>query len=185
MAYRRRWRSSTWNTHETPKKVQVSITWDNVTNAAYKLKFDQIGNHWAKVQPIIDLIKTSIASSDREYEPDTKTWYISEAKITGIKQICEAIPDFEVIFVEKPEQVRATQFHSKESDYAEFKRLVSFAHIQFDDTTDLDVATKIFRKAAMLLHPDRNPEMANEMSALNEVWSRLKVSYFKKEPQNA
>lgn len=178
MHYRRRTRS--WNDpFDRPQKVQVSITWDQITNAAYKLRFDNIGKNWAKVEPIITLIKTSIASSDREYEPETKTWYISEAKITQIKDICDAIPDFEVIFVEKPDQVRATKFHSHESDYAEFKRLVSFAHIQFDDTTDLAVAIKVFRKAALALHPDRNPEMANEMSALNEVFTRLKGSYFK------
>lgn len=184
MAYRRRTRlfDDPW---ERPRKVTVSITWDNVTNAAYKLKFDNIGKHWDKVQPIIDLIKTSIGSSDREYEPETKTWYISEKHITSIKEICEQIPDFDVIYVAKPDQVRATAFHSKESDYAEFKRLISFAHITFEDTTDLDVALKIYRKAALALHPDRNPEMASEMSALNEVWSRLKVSYFKKEePQS-
>lgn len=179
MAYRRRYSGfSSWHEREI-KKVQVSIQWDNVTNAAYKLRFDQIGKHWSKIEPIITLIKTSIASSDREYDPDTKTWYISEKHITAIRQICEAIPDFEVIFVEKPEQVQAQKFHNKEDDYAEFKRLVSFAHIQFDDTTELLAATKVFRKAAMYLHPDRNPDMANEMSALNEVFTRLKTTYFK------
>jgi DnaJ-class molecular chaperone len=178
MHYRRRTRLYN-DPFDAPKKVQVSITWDQITNAAYKLRFDQIGKHWDKVQPIIDLIKTSIASSDREYEPETKTWYISEAKIKPIKEICEQIPDFEVIFIEKPEQVKATAFHSKEADYAEFKRLVSFAHVTFEDTVDLHVATKIFRQAAMKLHPDRAPEMASTMSSLNEVWTRLKGSYFK------
>jgi len=181
MAYRRH----SWHERED-KKVQVSIQWDNVTNAAYKLRFDQIGKHWSKVEPIIMLIKTSIASSDREYDADTKTWYISEKHIAPIKDFCEQIPDFEVIYIEKPEQIRATAFHSKEADYAEFKRLLSFAHVQFDDTADLHTATKIYRQAAMQLHPDRNPDMASTMSALNEVWARLKASYFKaKQEQEA
>jgi hypothetical protein len=179
MAYRRQWHASSWRDERTPQKVQVNITWDNVTNAAYKLRFDKIGKHWAKVEPIIMLIKTSIASSDREYEPDTKTWYISEKHITPIREMCEQIPDFEVIFIEKPEQVQATRFHSKEADYAEFKRLVSFAHIQFDDTTELQQAIKVYRQAARKLHPDIAPDMAAEMSSLNEVWGRLKGNYFK------
>lgn len=179
MPYRRRYYTGGGRSFREPQKVQVSIQWDQVTNAAYKLRFDQIGPHWSKISPIIDLIKISIPSSQREYEPETKTWYIGEPYIKAIKDICEQISEFELIYIEKPEQVRAVAFHSKEDDYAEFKRLVSFAHIAFDDTTELAVATKVFRKAAMLLHPDRNPEMASEMSALNEVWTRLKTTYFK------
>lgn len=188
--YRRRYRGwgslSNYEDNRTPQKVQVSIQWDNITNAAYKLKFDQIGKHWNKVQPIIDLIKTSIASSDREYDKETKTWFLAEKHIASIKAVCEAIPEFEVIFIEKPEQVAAQRFHNKEDDYAEFKRLISFAHLSIDDGADLSTAIKIFRKAAMLLHPDRNPNMASEMSALNEVFSRLKQNYWKeKEETNA
>jgi hypothetical protein len=179
MHYKRRTRYSSWHHQEQPSKVQVSITWDPVTNAAYRLKFDNIGKHWAKIQPIVDLIKASISSAEREYDPDTKTWFIAENRIKPIKEFCELIPEFEVIFVAKPDEIRATRFHSTEADLAEFKRLVSFAHISFTDTTDLSEAIKTYRKAAMHLHPDRHPDMASEMSALNEVWSRLKGAYFK------
>lgn len=173
MSYYRRKRYVNNNWREQ-QKVTVHIMWDNVTNATYTLKFDNIGSHWKKCEPIIELIKASIPSSQREWVPEIKTWYIGEAFIKPIKDICEQIPEFDVIWVEKPEGVKATKFHSHEDDYAEFKRLVSFAHVEFDDTTDLSVITKIFRKAAMLLHPDRSPETSDLMSSLNEVFTRLK-----------
>lgn len=177
MAYRRQ---SRWNNDYYASKVQVLISWDNVTNSAYKLRFDKIGNHWDKVKAIIEIIKGSIPYSQREYDADTKTWYIGEKFIQSIKSCCEAIPDFEVTFAEKPAEVFASQMHSTEEDLNEFKRLLSFAHIDFDTSiNDPSLATKVYRKAAMYMHPDRNPNMADEMSKLNAIWARLKEKHFK------
>ncbi len=167
--------------HETPRKVTVTITWDLVTNSAYRVAFSNIGNHWNKCELVITLIKQTIPTSQREYDPEIKTWFIGEAYIRGIVDTCQAIPDFDVIFTEKPSEVQVFKMHNKDEDYAEFKRMLSFAHIQFDDSTDFKVAKKAYLKAAFALHPDKNPDMASEMSTLNEVWSRLQHSYFKQE----
>lgn len=40
-------------------------------------------------------------------------------------------------------------------------------------------ATKMYRKAAMYYHPDRNPQLAAEMSNLNKAWTELKGAYWK------
>src|SRR5882762_2230653 len=100
-----------------PRKVSVSITWDNVTNAAYRVKFDNIGKHWSKVSVIIDMIKSTIPNSQREYDPDIKTWFVGENHINHVRNACEAMPDFETIFVAKPDEVRAQIMHTKEEDY--------------------------------------------------------------------
>ena len=162
------------------RPVQVLISWDSVSNASYKLKFDKIGKHWDKVQGIIDIIKGSIPYSQRDYDKESKTWYIGESYVNNIKNICEAMPDFEVHFVEKPSEVRAVRMHSIEDDLNEFKRLLSLAHVTYDNSiNDPSTVTKLYRKAAMYMHPDRNPYMAEDMSKLNEVWARLKEKHFK------
>lgn len=181
MAYRRRtaWSSYNQDDERAARKVNVSITWDNVTNAAYRVKFDNTGNNWSKVEVIIGMIKSTIPSSQREYDPEIKTWFIGEAHIKHLVDACEAMPDFNTVFVAKPDEVRAQVMHTKEDDYKEFKRMLSFAHVQWDDTTDLSIAKKAYFRASMALHPDRAPDMADQMATLNVVWTRLKDSYFK------
>jgi len=177
MAYRRYYRG-TWHDDQN-SKVTVSITWDQVTNAAYRVRFDNIGGKFDKVRLVIDLIKTSIPSSQYEYDPETKTWYIGEAYIKGIKTCCEVIPDFEVIYTERPTDMPTARMYPKEVDYADFVRVLSLAHVPWTDTTDFVAAKKAYFKAAMYLHPDRNPHMYDEMVVLNTVWDRLKENYFK------
>lgn len=189
MAYRRRYRSSglSYDLEETSRKVSVTITWDLLTNAAYRLKFDNIGRNFSKIELVISVIKTTIPTSQYEYDRDTKIWYIGERYIKGIKDICDVMPEFEVIFNEKPDGTQAAQIYTKDAqkaDYEEFKRMLSFAHIPWTDTTEFSVAKKAYLRAASKLHPDINPNMAAEMTTLNATWSRLtdeKHAYFKKE----
>jgi hypothetical protein len=163
------------------RKVTVSITWDHATNSAYRVSFSNIGSHWNKCELVITLIKQTIPSSQRDYDSEIKTWFIGESFIKGIVDTCFAIPDFDVIFTEKPSEVQAFKMHNKDEDYAEFLRMLSFAHITYEDggTPDFKTAKKAYLRAAFYLHPDKNPNMATEMSTLNEVWSRLQHSMFK------
>lgn len=177
---RRKW--SNFN-FDAPEKVVVLISWDNVTNSAYKLNFSNIKNHFNKVQLTIDYIKASIPSSQREYDPETKSWFIGESSIQNIRDFCSHIPDFEIIFNEKPDQLVSSKITDPKADYAEFKRMLSFAHIDFEDTKSYSIAKRAYLRAAMKLHPDVAPAMYQEMQTLNEVWARLnseEVKYFEK-----
>jgi hypothetical protein len=167
-------RKTKW--HDPSEKVAVTFHWDNLSNAVYVVKFDKIGAHWDKVQSTINFIKATIPSSQREYDPDTKTWYIGESAYKNLLDVLNAIPQFEVSFLEKPAQVTAQRFHSKEDDFTRWKQILSMSHIQvpMDKVPSFQEAVKLYRRAAMYLHPDRNPSMASEMSELNEVWNRLK-----------
>ena len=181
MARSRRRRSAINLGDEALPKVTVSITWDCITNAAYRVSFTNIGRHWSKCEIIITFIKQTIPTSQREYDPDLKMWFVGESYIQSIVDMCSAIPDFDVCFTPKPEEVFTTKMHSKEEDYATFKRMLSLAHIEFSDCnlTDFKYAKRAYLRAAMQLHPDRAPDMAAEMSTLNETWTRLQHSYFK------
>lgn len=181
MAYRRRF-NGLWTKPEE-RKVTVSITWDLVTNAAYRLKFDNIGPHFPKIQLVISVIKQTIPSSQYEYDGETKTWYIGERYIRGIVDICNTIPDFDVVYTEKPSELPTSKMYNKDEDYAEFKRMLSFAHVPWEESTNFKIAKRAYLKAAMYLHPDIRPDMATEMTTLNTVWDRLKTSYFKEKEQ--
>ena len=163
-----------------PTKATVTVTWDNLTNAAYKVQFTNIGQHWSKCEVIIMMIK-NIPTSQRDYDAETKTWLVGEMFIENILKACRSITDFDVVYTEKPSEQPTSRLYNKEVDYAEFKRMLSFAHVPFEDTSDFKVAKRAYLKAAMKLHPDVAPEMAPQMSTLNEVWARLQRTYFKQQ----
>src|SRR5208283_3066236 len=97
------WPHRVYNIDErkTNTKATVNITWDQVTNAAYRVSFTNIGRHWIKCELLINLIKTTIPTSQREYDPSIKTWFIGEKYIKNVKLFAENIPEFDVHFVER------------------------------------------------------------------------------------
>ena len=105
---------------------------------------------------IRDSIKQTIPTSQREYDPDLKMWFVGESYIQSIVDMCSAIPDFDVCFTPKPEEVFATKMHSKEEDYATFKRMLSLAHIEFSDCnlTDFKYAKRAYLRAVSYTHLD-------------------------------
>ena len=175
--YRRPYRY--YSNYSVPSQIEASLVWDTLTNAGYNLRFTFRGNEqWKIVEAAIDTIKKLVPSSQREYTPETKTWLIGEPMIKPVKDLLDAIPNITVNFVEKPaEQAFTSKIYSRETDFEEFKRLLSLGHQTFehrlDDPEIVVKATKSFRRAAMNMHPDHNPDMANEFSSLNTIFTRL------------
>lgn len=190
--YRRNYRPySSYSSYCSPSQIEASLVWDTLTNAGYNLRFTFRGNEqWKIVEETINTIKKMVPSSQREYTPETKTWLIGEAMMKPVKDLLDAIPNIHVNFIEKPaEQTFSSKLYSRESDFEEFKRLLSMGHQTFehrlDDPDILVKATKSFRRAAMSMHPDHNPDMANEFSSLNTIFTRLFKSEKKMEYENA
>lgn len=172
-------RSRYYHSYSAPREIEASLVWDTLTNAGYNLHFSFKGNEqWKIVEETVNTIKKMVPSSQREYTAETRTWLIGEACFKPVKDLLDAIPNITVHFVEKPtEQTFTSKMYSRETDFEEFKRLLSLGHQTFDSRLDdpdiLVKATKSFRRAAMSMHPDHNPDMASEFSSLNTIFTRL------------
>lgn len=146
----------------------------------YRLKFDYQG--WNKShKDFLFVLKGLIPSSDREYNPVTKIWFISAHSNTGMDyyKLLEPLLDATFYPVFKFSKADTEQYKygqvggikiSVNDEINKFNKLmIELTLPQLNDKTEQSEATKIYRKAALLLHPDRNQGNGEKMSILNET----------------
>jgi hypothetical protein len=113
------------------------------------------------------------------YDPDNKVWYFTEKYLTQVRSLIDAFGKsiFILTFTEKPPVNHS--FSSKIISIENY--LQKFRNLTGEDISQLDynTAKKVYRRVCMKFHPDRNPEFANTMSSINEVWSELEEVHFK------
>lgn len=153
---------------------KATMTWD-ATVGAYKLSFPYN-------EDFIATLKGLIPAGKRDYDPKLKTWWVNEEYYLPLKTLMEHMFT-ETMFFEKPPKEFYEGFNTASvvpvaSDITTFAQLCTIP-IDRARSLKIDEALKLYRKAAMRLHPDRNPNNAQMMSDLNAAWSRLKESYFK------
>lgn len=170
MSYRRRY--SGFRSYESGPTT-VTIHWSN-KSGAYAIKFNDT-RHWDKMQICIQYIK-NFPYGERDYDPDNKTWFLVEKHISGLKQMLELMPEsFTVDWQEKPSNTPTATFVPMEVYLNRFKDLAG------EDISKLtyDQAKKIYRRACMLNHPDRNGGDGTKMSSINEAWSNIEQNFYK------
>lgn len=164
------------------KSYTASIVWDNIIQA-YRVNFSYN-------KAIVDLLKSTIPASDRDYKPkENHTWVIHEKYFEPIRELLEAkFGKHNVNILEKEESQQKWEefnnyiFQAKAINYSDeitkFVGLLREAGIQFDiNCSDGKLALKAYRRAAMFFHPDRNPDFAGKMSELNSTFQNLKEFY--------
>ncbi len=180
MSYRRRYSGVGYRGSSNP--TTVTIHW-STKSSAYAIKFNDT-YHWDQMQIFIQYLK-NIPYGERDYDPDNKIWYITEQHLPNFRNMMEMIPEhFKIDFQGKPENQAFTgKFVSVDTYLDKFKELT---------TTDLrgqeyTLAKKIYRRAALSNHPDRNNGDGSKMAEINECWSNIERLYFnqKKEPEYA
>jgi hypothetical protein len=170
----------------------------NVTEGAYRLKLE--GNFKQHIEPIVKFIKASIPSSERTYDPTTYEWFYHEkwhpfmeqafkgshyTIIYGVTK--EAFTELKRKQAEWAKQAGQSFQHKQypvDEDVKNFFALLDKAglvtHTKLDELKEWtkDQAIAMYKKAIRKFHPDLFPERAAQASELNEVWSRLKESYY-------
>jgi hypothetical protein len=161
--------------------TNVTLAWSQ-TIGAYELKFDNAFNQWDKVKSVIEWIKMTIpAGYERDYDENTKVWTIHEKYFQTLKNVIELISEFNTTIFEKPENNQ--QFGQVK--YVPLKEYTDlFKYVTNEDVTQLEFkqAQKVYRIAAMRMHPDKNPTDLNagqKMSEFNEAWDVIKEKHFK------
>jgi hypothetical protein len=167
---------------------KADLHWDNIAGC-YKLKLSSYN------PDVVTFIKGLIPASDRDFDYETKEWYVKEKyKLPILAVLEQTIGKYNINIVEKPSEDYAKKFNTGASNVGEslpvddclliFSKHTSVSTDKASKFT-LAEAQKVYRLTAMKLHPDRNPNGAVLMSELNEAWAVLKEKYFKKEIVNA
>jgi hypothetical protein len=138
----------------------------------YDPKLDGYHIQCAYNPAFIEFLKAAIPASDRGFDPPTKTWMFAKKYLDAVQQSAERFfgkNDVSVI-TEKQVAGSAPQTVAKQS--------LDSVMIEFMKLLPTDAATAAYRKAAMLLHPDRGGDM-EKMSKLNTLWDRLQSEVYK------
>lgn len=139
--------------------------------------------HFPFHETFIALIKSKVPVSDRDYDPNKNhAWYFTEPYFDILLPIMRAMFDgatFHVIDRKKVDEYNQGQnIHvatiSSDQMATEFFTLLERAALTPPkETKDRSQIKKFYLRAARYYHPDFNPNGAEDMSRLNELWSNL------------
>lgn len=173
-----------------------------ILEGAYRLKLE--GNLKQHIEPVVKFIKTSVPSSDRTYEPTTFEWFYHEkyhdlmklalsgshftVNYTVTKEQFVELKRKQDEFAKQAGQAFQTKQYPVDDDINKFASLLSTAHVSNGtiftkvalETWNKETATMFYKKAIKFFHPDLHPERAAQASELNEVFTRLKETYYLK-----
>lgn len=158
--------------------IKCRIVWD-LNTQAYLINLSSDN----RLKAYVEVLKQSVPSGDRSYDPDTRTWFVKEGYGEGLRLLAQSVFGIHnVSFISRTvaEQQQANfvprNTATVEQIVGEFLILTGFDK---QVKIDYDTARRAYRKTAMTLHPDRggSPE---KMARLNEVWSRVEKEYFRK-----
>jgi hypothetical protein len=169
-----KWLTQLWQNFAI-RPTYVRFRGANVSNKCtiwYDPKLDGYTLQCAFSPNFIEFIKAAIPASDRSFDPATKNWKFHKKYADAVLKTAKSMfGDSNVAFISEAQVRGATPQVSKnltiDQTFAEFMKLLPF-----------DAANAAFRKAAMLLHPDRGGNM-DSMSRLNTLWDRIRTEFYK------
>jgi len=147
-------------------------------------------------EAIVEFVKKAIPSHKRTYDPTTKTWYFGSEYFDIIRTLFDGHRNYTLTIVTQAEveqRIKETEEASQhqwapaqysiEDELKKFTELVSvysdYISIPLEVIKNMTKAeaTKVYRKVAMKLHPDKNGD-PKKMSELNSTWAILKEGYY-------
>jgi len=137
-------------------------------------------------EKLVDALKSLIPSGDRNFDPQTKFWYLKEQYGAAIHSIAtSAFGMHAVSFTSKQvaEQAASQQQHRTTSAGTSLNPssgTTEDAIVAFFSLISYDAAKQAYRRAAQDTHPDKQNGDAAKMARLNELWGRLEKEYFKR-----
>jgi hypothetical protein len=162
--------------------IKARIWWDNsldsyVVSSSYSSK-------------LVDSLKQFIPSGSRDFDPQTKFWYVKEQYGEFIRQVAEsAFGVGSVSFTSKNVTGQSTTGQQNGSQQQAYTgRPVVPTNLQstesvvvaFFDLLPYDAAKKAYILASAQLHPDKPSGDGVKMSRLNELWQRLEKEYYRR-----
>ena len=126
----------------------------------------------------VELLKQLIPASDRLWDPQSKTWTVTERILLPTQQLVERIFKTPAAFISREQAERAAAAQSTAVAIGKLSAkdevLLAFARL-----LPYEAARRAYREAAQALHPDHGGSM-ELMTQLNMLWSRLENEFYKK-----
>lgn len=149
---------------------------------AYVLTFAFEKWEYTRVTAMAAVIREFVPGAAREYNSDTKEWFILEPFFPPIRELLTK-GNFKIIEekVIAPEDFFYNQGIPTEhivSKETLANQLLALLGITAEELADFNRAKKAYRRKALELHPDRHPENAGKMSELNSIWSAYNEKTF-------
>ena len=137
---------------------------------------------------VVAALKTIIPSGDRDFDPNSKTWYVKEAYGEAIRKIAEsAFGIGSVSFTSRQvaEQAAKSTASYGRTNASNFYLTPSAgttedALVAFMGLVPFDAARQCYRLAAQSLHPDKPNGDPQKMAKLNELWTRIEKEFYKR-----
>lgn len=119
-----------------------------------------------------ELFKSLMPHSDRAWDPNSKIWTWPEKYLDPVTKLITTTFGTPLVITrgqtEKASSTAPVKAASIEAVMANFFKLIPY-----------EAAQTAYKRAAMMLHPDRGGDM-EKMSELNALWQKLEAEFFKK-----
>jgi len=150
--------------------AKVMIYWDTKLQA-YQL---QMKGDFAKIEKVVSFLKTAIPHSDRNWDPTSKTWTFTEKYLDGVQKLCVVMfgsQEVACLTRDKVEgQTRSVSVNGSNT--------LDSALLTFMKLLPFEAAQAAYRRASMVLHPDKGGDM-ELMTKLNQAWSKIEKEVYK------
>jgi hypothetical protein len=154
----------------TPR-TNIRIWWD-ASIQAYRLS-----SSWNN--QLVDCLKSSIPATERSFDPQSKIWTYIEKHHDNLVKLLRAIGMDPVVVSRQQTEAAsgASQQAGSTSSAPARSATLDSVLCTFMRTLPYDAAQAAYRKASMILHPDRGGSM-EAMSALNVAWTRIEKELY-------
>jgi hypothetical protein len=163
---------------QTKMPIKCRIWWDSTLDAY------TVSSSYS--EKLVNSLKQFIPSGSRDFDPQTKFWYVKEQYGEFIKQIAEAA--FGVGSVSFTSRNVTQQSQSGPQAYQAGPRPMTPTGTQTTEDCIVamfnlipyDSAKKAYLHASSILHPDKPTGDGVKMTKLNELWSRIEKEFYKR-----
>lgn len=173
MAYKR----NSYSNYNSYGPTTVYIHWSQKAGA-YSVKYSDL-KYFGEIQAFNHYMKTK-PWGEYEYDPETKVWFLAEKHVNGLMEMINLlgpssnVHHFTIDFQKKPDgQVNTAKFVPVEI----YKKTFTDLSGSSIEGLDYAAAKKLYRRAALNLHPDRGG-CAAKMASLNEAWMHIESQVY-------
>lgn len=131
---------------------------------------------YQRIDKTVQFLKTAIPHSDRNWDPDSKTWTFIEKYLDGVQKFCVLIFGQQEVAVLTRDKVEG----QSKSISVNGSNTLDSVMISFMKLLPYEAARKAYLIASRELHPDVNKSQGSMelMTKLNQAWQVLEKEVY-------